>query len=400
MDYHSFLRSSTVFGACSLLGALVLSAGGCSSTQTAASNDSQASQPASEATSEDTTEAPMVTARPKWAIDHDAFKDFGYRWDWSGFPPLQHNAEIIHTTAYHDVIIMQGSGATLSVLDANTGKVRWSKQVDRPTTAFFESVRFGETLYVASETDLYELNLKNGNTLDRDSLTSIVSTRPVIVDNIAIFGTTAGELFGFQMDQDFKLWSYQFDGPIHTPPTVLDDEFVAAISDGGDLRTIRVKSAESGVTMRIAGGTTTNILNDGFSIYVGSTDQSIYSFDVEDGKRYWRERSSAPITIQPVLHGESLYVTTDDLGLAALDVLTGKPLWNNKAVRGWVVGLLDEDELIVWTGRELVSVDAERGDILARIKMDNVSGVRTDMFEDGNLYIIANDGRIAKFSPR
>ncbi len=385
MNNHSNLRSALQMGAAALLGALTLAAGGCSSTST---------------TSDDSLDAVVPISSSEWKIDHDAFKKLGYRWDWSGYPPLQSRAQIVHTTAHHDVIIAQGSGATLSVLDAKTGKVRWSRQVDRPTTSFFESVRYGETLYVASETDLYEIDLRNGNTIDRDRLHAVTSTRPVIVDNIAIFGTTAGELFGFQMDQDFKLWSYQFDGPIKTPPAVIDEEFVAAISDGGDLRTIRVKSAESGITSRIAGGTTTNILTDGFSIYVGSTDQSVYSFAVEDGLRYWRQRSSAPITVQPVLHETTLYVTTDDLGLSAMDVDSGKPLWSNKSVHGWVVGLRDGSDLLVWTGRELISLDADRGDILSRTKMDDVAGVRTDMFEDGNLYIIASDGRIARFSPR
>jgi outer membrane protein assembly factor BamB len=385
MDNHALLRSCTFLGAATLFGALTLTASGCSTTSSGSNSASENSQP---------------SADTEWDIDHAAFKELGFQWDWSGYPPLQKNAELVHATAYHDVVVAQGSGATLSVLDANTGKIRWSMQVDRPTTYFFEPVRFGETLYIASETDLYEVNLKNGNTLDQDSLQTVVSTPPAIIDNIAVFGTSTGELFGFQMDQDFKLWSYKFDGPINTRAIEVDDEYVAALSEGGDLRTIRVKSAESGAVMRIAGGSTTDILTDGFAFYVGSSDQSIYSFSSDDGYRFWRERSSAPITIQPVLHDGILYVTTEDAGLCAMDSETGEYIWQNQSLGGWAVGLRGGDELIIWTGLELVSVDAERGDILSRVPLPNIAGVRTDMFENGNLYIIAFDGRIAKFSPR
>lgn len=380
------LRQSLFRSGAAVLGALALTLAGCSSTQTVDDQDTAASTP--------------VTPAASWSIDHAAFREMGYRWDWSGFPPLQKNAELAHAQAFHDVVISIGSGATLSVMDAKTGKIKWSKQVDRPLTRFFEPVRFGETLYVASETNLYEINLKNGNTLDEDRLGTIVSTPPAILGNIAVFGTTAGELFGFQMDQDFKLWSYKFDGPIHTRAIELDDEYVAAISDGGDIRTIRAKSAESGAVMRIAGGATTDLLTDGVALYVASTDQSAYSFAVEDGFRFWRKRSSTPLTIQPVLHDGVFYVSMEDTGLAAMDAETGKILWNNKDIMGWPVGLLEGSELIVWTGYELVSLDNERGDILSRISLPYASGVRTDMFEGGNLYIVTDDGRIAKFSPR
>lgn len=379
--HHSLLR----LGAAALLGAIALPLAGCSSTQTVNENDPV-----------ETAE----TAAASWSIDHAAFRELGYRWDWSGFPPLQRNAELTHAQAHHDVVITLGSGATLSVMDAKTGKIKWSKQVDRPITSFFEPVRFGQTLYVNSETNLYEINLKNGNTLDEDALGSIVSTPPAIMDNIAIFGTTSGNLFGFQMDQDFKLWSYKFDGPIHTKALELDDEYVAAISDGGDIRTIRAKSAESGAVMRIAKGARTDLLSDGVALYVASTDQSIYSFAIEDGYRYWRQRSSAPITAQPVLHDGVLYASMDDTGLAAMDAATGQINWSNSDIMGWAVGLLEGNELIVWTGYELISIDKERGDILSRISLPYAAGVRTDMFENGNLYIVTKDGRIAKFSPR
>jgi len=379
---YSLLRS----GAAALLGSLALTLGGCSTTATTDAQDDPA--------------AIIATPVASWSIDHDAFREMGYRWDWSGFPPLQKNAELAHAQAHHDVIITLGSGATLSVMDARTGKIKWSKQVDRPITSFFEPVRFGETLYVSSETNLYEINLKNGNTIDEDRLGTIVSTAPAIIDNIAVFGTTAGELFGFQMDQDFKLWSYKFDGPIHTKAVELDDEFVAAISDGGDIRTIRAKSAESANIMRIAGGARTDMLTDGVALYIASTDQSAYSFAIEDGFRYWRQRSSAPIMAQPVLHDSIFYVSMDDTGLAAMDAETGEMIWNNADLMGWPIGLLGGNELIVWTGYELISLDNERGDILSRISLPYASGVRTDMFEDGNIYIVTNDGRIAKFSPR
>lgn len=376
----------------SLLPVLVAGAGvtlgGCTSssstgsTQTNASGDGQ------------------IVARGEWSIDHADWSELGYEWQWTGFPPLQPGAIIDHATAYEDILIFQGSGSTLSVLETNTGKVRWSRQVDRPSTRFQESVRRGETLYTASDTELWELNLRNGNTLDRDSLGTLVNTSPLIVDNLAIFGTLSGELFAWQMENDFKLWSYKFDGPIHIPAISVNSEFIAAISDNGDLRTLETVNAHSGIAVRIAGGSDATLLTDEIGLYIASKDQSLYAFDIEDGFRFWRKRSSAPITVQHTLHEGVIYATTDDNGLSAIDSATGETLWQNDTIGGWGITVVSSNELIVWSGYELLAIDKDRGDIIARIPLSDIAGIRTDSIDNGDLYVITLDGSVAKFSLR
>lgn len=199
----------------------------------------------------DAQDGPGVTRSADWEINHEGWASLGYQWQWTGYPPMQPGAAIEHATAYDDLLTFIGSGSTLSVLESNTGKVRWSRQLDRSTTRFVEPVRRDETLFAASDTELWELNLRNGNTIDRDAMGTLVNTSPLIVDNLAIFGTLAGELFAYQMDNDFKLWSYKFDGPIHQPAIQVSEDYIAALSEKGDLRTLETINAHSGMTARI-----------------------------------------------------------------------------------------------------------------------------------------------------
>ncbi len=339
-----------------------------------------------------------IVAAPKWTINHTDWSQMGYQWQWTGSPPLQPGARIDHATAYDDILVFQGSGSTLSVLETNTGKVRWSRQVDRPSTRFQESVRRGETLYTASDTDLWEINIRNGNTLDRDALGTLVNTSPLIVDGLAIFGTLAGELFAWQLENDFKLWSYKFNGPIHIPAISVSEDYIAAISEGGDLRTLETINAYSGMTAQIAGGTDTNLLTDGIGIYIASKDQSLYAFDIEDGFRFWRKRSSAPITVQHTLYQGVVYATTQDTGLTAIDSATGDTLWETGTIGGWVLTVVDEKELIVWSGYELLAIDKDRGDVIERMPLTNIAGMRTNSIDNGDLYVITLEGTVAKFS--
>jgi outer membrane protein assembly factor BamB len=333
-----------------------------------------------------------------WTINHDDWSEMGYQWQWTGSPPLQPGALIDHATAYDDLLVFQGSGSTLSVLESSTGKVRWSRQIDRPSTRFQESVLIGDTLYTASDTELWELDIRNGNTIDRDSLGTLVNTSPLIIDNLAIFGTLSGELFAWQMENDFKLWNYKFDGPIHVPAIAVNDGYIAAISENGDIRTLETINAHSGMSARIAGGTEATLLADEIGLYIASKDQSIYAYDLIDGFRFWRKRSSAPITVQHTLHEGVIYATTEDNGLMAIDSATGDTLWETGTVGGWVLTVLDGKELIVWSGYELFAIDKDRGDIITRMPLTQIAGIRTNSIDDGDLYVITLEGTVAKFS--
>ena len=359
---------------------------GCSSTSTSSSDGSASA-------SQDAT-----IAQSEWSIDHADWSELGYEWKWTGFPPMQPGALIDHATAYEDILVFQGSGSTLSVLETNTGKVRWSRQVDRPATVFQESVRVGDTLFTASDTELWEINARNGNTLDRDSLGTLVNTSPLIVENLAIFGTLSGELFAFETINDFKLWSYRFDGPIHVPAIQIDDNYIAALSENGELRTLETINAHTGMTTKIAGGSDADILTDGIGIYIASKDQSLYAFDSTDGFRFWRKRSSEPVTVQHTLHDGTVYATTNDTGLVAIDSATGEELWKNDSIGGWVITVNDDNELIVWSGYELLAIDKDRGDVIARMPLTDIAGIRTDATDNGDIYIITLEGTVAKFS--
>ena len=349
---------------------------------------------------DDATAAAATTSKGEWKIDHDGWAEVGYQWQWTGYPPMQKNAVIEHATAYDDLLTFVGSGSTVSVLEANTGKVRWSRQLDRASTRFVEPVRRDGTLYSASDTELWELDLRNGNTIDRDSMGTLINTKPLIVDNLAIFGTLAGELFAFQMDSDFKLWSYKFEGPINQPAITVNDGYIAAMSEKGDIRTLESVNAHSGMTAHIAGGSDAELISDGIGLYIASLDQSLYAFDVLDGYRFWRIRSSNPVSVQHTLHEGVLYASTKDRGMMAIDSATGEMLWNNPEVGGWVLTVADDSELIAWSGFEMLAIDKERGDILARTPLQNISGVRTNSVVDGDIYVITYDGGVAKFSHR
>jgi outer membrane protein assembly factor BamB len=345
------------------------------------------------------TQSPK-TEKVEWKIDHDSWHDLGYRWEWTGFPLMKPGAGLTDAVAYEDAIVTTASDTTVTCLESSTGKVRWAKQLDRPTTQLFEPTRVGETLFITSDTEIHELSLKNGNTLDRDAVGAIINTKPLIMGNLALFGTTRNEMFAFELTNDFKHWSYKFDGEIESAPVEVTAGSVAMISAGGDLRILNNYDGASILKMNIAGGAIASLLIDDGAVIVPSTDQSLYSFSLDDGQRYWRKRTSEPVLIQPVIHDAILYGSTADEGLVAIDSIDGKVIWSNSSVQGWVVSLANGDELMVWDGKALSAVDIDSGEIIVSADLNGAAGVRADKFIDGNLYVISPNGALAKFSLR
>lgn len=354
--------------------------------------------PACSGTQPATDRAPAQAAAP-FEVDHEAWAGLGYRWEWTSRPPRTKGGVIAFADAYEDLVVVQDTGAMVSVIEAPTGRLRWNIQVAETNTRFLGNTRHRDSLFVTNETELFEFDMRTGNTLARHGVHDIATTRPVFFDHRAVFATAAGRLVCLDTRRDLRLWEYQFQGQINTTPLKIDDERVAGISTLGDLRTLTVEDARTVSSARIAGGPDDWLVTDGEILFIASTDQSVYAFDIADGRRLWRLRTSAPVTVEPVLVGDALIVTTADTGLAAIDSVSGEIRWSNPKIGGWVVATNGGD-LMVWTGLELLRVDADRGDLIARARFEGLSGLRADTLENGDIYAVSADGAVARFSPR
>jgi outer membrane protein assembly factor BamB len=301
--------------------------------------------------------------------------------------------------AYEDLLVVQDTGAMVSVVESATGRVRWNTQVARTNTRFLGNARRGDSVVVTNETVLFEFDLRTGNTVDRTEINGIATTAPIFFGDQAVLATENGRLVSLNTALDLRVWEYQFDGLIETPPLRIDDGRLAAVSSKGEIRVLELDGPRSVMSARISGDAGDRLVTDGDYLFVASLDQSLYGFDMLDGHRLWRMRTSAPVTVRPVLLDGVLIATTADKGLTAIDSATGEVVWSNPEIGGWVV-TTDDGDLMVWSGVDLLRVDADRGDVIGRARFENLSGLRADRQEDGNIYAIARDGAVAKFSPR
>lgn len=325
----------------------------------------------------------------------------GYRWDWSGFPAVTPGGVIRFFDVQADALVAQDSAGVVTLMEPAGGRVRWSAEVDNPLTKFVGINRLrtdrADLVLVSSESELFHLNAQTGNLVGRQKFEKVVNTRPVLVGQLAIYGTSRGEILAHHVGTGFKAWGFGTSGSIDTTPVIVGG-LLAAVSQNGEYTF--VEPSRGGLVGR--GAMYAGIAGDAAAgedlLIAASTDQSLWGLS-SSGRSAWRVRTSAPLRTSPVVHAGVVYAHLPDRGFCAFDATTGAERWVCKGVAGWVVAIR-AGRLLVWDGREAVTLDPARGSVIERATLDGVQALVTDKFEDGSLYVITRGGVVAKFIPR
>lgn len=333
------------------------------------------------------------------AEDRPAHARLGYRLDWRGHAASPTNAEVHLFLPLGDALVYHDTRNNLTILDNDTGRIRWSMSLGSPLTRFVGHARIGDRLVTASDTDAQLFDLRTGDLVDRMRLEAIANSGPVIMGPLAVFGSATGEAYAIRISGGFKQWGHMLGGPITARPTRVDAETVAFVSDVGDVIFIDAESGSAfGRRQKIFGGTRTNPVTDGRNVYIAGLDQSVWAFNAEDGRLRWRLRTETPITAQPRVWRDRVFVDLPRRGFTAINTVDGSVAWSNDTIRGEAIGAR-AGNLIVWDGSDAVVVDRQRGDVIERVPFGGFARVLTETFEDGSLFTVSNDGTIHKYSP-
>lgn len=334
----------------------------------------------------------------------DEFAKLGYRLEWRAFPTMLPGEHIDRVDLFGDVLAVQESAGVLSVIETRSGQVRWSEQVAGRLTKFVGTLRDEKNpdhLIVSSETEAYFYDVATGNLRARQKFAQIVSSAPVQVGDMLVYGCLNGQVLGHLTLNGYRQWGAGLTGTITTSPLELASGRVAVVSSTGDFAVIDGATGLSQGRARMFAGPADGVqlASDGAVTVVASADQSLYAFGGDTASSLWRKRTDAPLKFTPSIHEGKVYCDLGADGFTCLEAVTGKPVWNNAKVSGSLVGIRNK-RLVVFNGTTAWTLDSAKGSIIERVELKNVSVLKPDAFVDGNLYVAAPSGIITKFSPR
>ncbi|MCL4219872.1 MAG: PQQ-binding-like beta-propeller repeat protein [Phycisphaerales bacterium] len=331
-------------------------------------------------------------------IVHDDWRQIGYRWDWTGYPNLAGRERIKFIEPYDDLLVVQGNGNSLTVIDAKTGRNRWSDRPANPLANFVGVARDGNTLFVCSQSEVFVIDAATGNWTARQPMSEVVNTPPLRFGQTLIFGTPTGELFSHRTDFGVTAWRYDVGGSIEASPLWVQGT-VGAVTQDGCVAFLTPDSAVAVATARVGGPLRTNPVTDGEMMFVACMDQSVYAFSPDRNRHVWRYRTNEELAVQPTYDDGVVYVTVPRTGLVALDAMRGTENWIGPDAGGVVVGRR-AGSLIVWDGEQVKAVEPSNGDVLASFPVRGVAAVETDAFENGHLYLVTRQNAVIRFAPR
>ncbi len=348
---------------------------------------------------------------------HDQFAALGYRVDWRGFPTMLPGEKVKFMEILGDAVAVQETAGVVSLLEARSGQTRWSDQPGGKLTKYVGIVRnnggAGDRLLVSSESEVFFYDIATGNLKNKQQLAQVVNTRPVQVGDFLIYGCTNGQVLGHYLANGFRAWGAGLTGAIETDLILLPSGRVGVSSVNGDVAVLDGVSGLSQGRARMYSGPGADLGASDSTFFIASTDQSLYAFTVDSCLPVWRKRTEHPLTRKPTFYNNFLFCdlgapgiasgseTAGAGGMCCMEPGSGKIVWSNPGISGEVIALRNK-RLIVWDAltASASALDLANGSIVATVKLDNISILRTDTFADGHLYAASPNGIVTKLSPK
>lgn len=351
----------------------------------------------------------QLTPVGNFVIDHDAWGRVGYRWDWSSAAPLAAGRTPTGLYAWPDRVAVTDSGTVVTVFDPITGKVTWTARTDTPTSRIVGLERDDNRFIVATNTRIYELDVRSGNILTAGDAKHLVSTPPAVIGDRVYFGTPQGEIVGYDRRVRLPIARYDAGAAINTQPLALDERTVGVVTQRGEVLFLDTVDNAARSRFKIYGDAGGTPVADAGYVWVASLDQSVYLFDANEGVRPWRYRTPHPLRKAPVLIGSDLYVASEG-GLIKLNAdgrtdtglirANGVELWTQTDLPDATVIGTRQGDLITWSGTILSRVDPDNGDIIEQAYLPGIDRIDVDAFDDGNLYAQTAEGHVIRFRQR
>jgi outer membrane protein assembly factor BamB len=334
------------------------------------------------------------------SVVHEDWAKLGYRLDWEGFPFAGiASPRPVALVAYDDMVVTQDANSAVTVLETSTGRRRWSTDLTGPNTRWLGISRLpGEqgSLLVSADTEAFVLAPGTGNLLGRDRFEQVISTPTLLVDNFLIGGTPTGRVQAHLLGKDLSAWGFISNGAFSVGPVAVGDT-IAMVSQAGDVLFFGHGGSLLG-RGHIFGALDAPPATDGQRLVIASRDQSLWSF-ASNGLMLWRYRTSNPLTQSPYFFGDEVVCDLGAEGLSGFDADAGTVRWSNKDAHGQVVAVR-AGKLVVWDRTTLYLVDPKTGDVVAKAPGTGILKFATSKAEDGDLFMVAADGTLAKFLPR
>jgi outer membrane protein assembly factor BamB len=347
--------------------------------------------------------AELPALRGSEGIDRDAYSKLGYTLGWSGFAGIDRSngAKVFRAVVADDLVLVQDNKGSVSALKASSGQLVWATQVETAGADFMGLARDGNRVIAATQSEVFVLDAESGVQLSRQRLERSMSSEPVMISGLLVYGSSMGAAAAHQTRAGFSAWQYTLDGPVFAPATRVDATGVAISTGSGKVSVFDASTGTLRGGNRMFDRTEGKMAAGDGAVYVASLDQSLYAFSTRNGLKLWQVRSDVPLTRGPYVvstgDGAMVLVQMPGRGLLAVDGQTGAQRWLSKEVSGDVVAVKGK-QLVTFDAVSNVAstIDPSTGKVVSSVTLERVKH-----FVQGSgqsVYVVSNEGEVSRFN--
>jgi outer membrane protein assembly factor BamB len=343
----------------------------------------------------------------RFVLGPAAADDLGLRvsWQTGSLASLGASAQQLSVSA--DSAWFADSAGSIVRLRRDNGETVWRAStnpgIERVTA--IEHLPSGSRDHVFVVTDLNSVTLDaaTGTMVRKSNFSHLPSQEPAVFGPSLVYGSHTGLCCWFQYGNGFNWRACSLGGNISAPVTIAG-QLVLVGSTSGAVYALDAATAEILWTRRLAAGIEAKIAADERACFVAAIDQSVWAFDLSNGRVLWQHFASVPLRNPPSRIGDGLYVQVPGEGLVSFnpaprDRPDGEIRWRSKVAGDALC--VSGSRIHVWDQRSktMSLLDQGSGRVIHEARIPNALEVRFTAPTDGDLLLLSSDGRVESLAP-
>ncbi|MCB9849922.1 MAG: PQQ-binding-like beta-propeller repeat protein [Phycisphaerales bacterium] len=348
------------------------------------------------------------TAFGQALLDQQQLSKLGYLQFWKTNIDLNRARTVTGAYVLDDTLYITTDSGDVHAIHAGAGLSRWAQNIAESVYQIFpptHSVTASGTPLVVFSTSPRTLVIDQvlGDVI-ADMPLELAATGSAVVSGERMFlGSADGHLYAMlwtdpRTSAAVRLWRVMAGGPVTGAPVLVNngDDLIFA-SQSGSVYCCTSAAKILNWQTPTGGPIMGDIVVDGPSVFVASTDRSLYRLDAISGSRRWRLRFPEPLNEGPIVTGGLAFQYCEGEGITAVDAESGEKLWQVPEARGFVCRGIDH-VLLVTADNDLLKIDSENGKTLARVDLPtNVVPVTNT--RDDTIYLASHQGSLLCAKP-
>lgn len=333
--------------------------------------------------------------------------DLGFRVSWQTGALATTGAQAQRMSVSADSVWFGDSVGSVVRLRRDNGETVWRAStnpgIERITGIEHLPAGKRDEVFVVTDLNSVALDAATGTMVRKSNFSHLPSKEPAVFGPSMVYGSSTGLCCWFQYGSGFNWRASSLGGNIVAPVTVAGPVVLVG-STSGAVYALDAASAEILWTRRLTAGVEAKIAADDRACFVAGIDQSVWAFDLSNGRVQWQHFTTSPLRNPPSRIGDGLYVQIPGEGLVSFnpapqDKPDGEIRWRSTAA-GDVVSAAGT-RLYAWEARTrtMTVVDAGSGRVVHVARIPHAAQLLFTSPVDGDLVVMASDGRIESLAP-